>query len=331
MPNPNAGRLFYKGIFVDQFQNDRFQFSWLRTAKTKEANAKEISDFLKKAQKGLLEFRLASSSIEFPKLPKQKQHSFSMTTRYPGLLIGTGYSHQIGVEGEFKIGFYFDYTTGLPILPGSSVKGLLRSAFPQFKHEGENVLMIRRKTENDKVLLDITPKQMAKANYIWKTLSKIDTVQFPEKQQSLVASELNIIHWLELAIFESIDRDKSKAERDSKNNLEVVYNSIYHRDIFHDAMIEKAATNGLIFDQDYITPHTDENGKPAPLKNPTPIMFLKIRPNVTFRFGFNLTQTTIKDQIISAKTKEQLFQQILIDLGIGAKTNVGYGRLKLSK
>jgi len=32
--------------------------------------------------------------------------------------------------GEFKSGFFFDHTTGLPVIPGSSVKGLLRSAFP---------------------------------------------------------------------------------------------------------------------------------------------------------------------------------------------------------
>ena len=60
------------------------------------------------------------------------------TTTYPGMVMGTGYTHEQkkGTSEElskeaFKIGFFFDYTSGMPIIPGSSVKGLLRSAFPQ--------------------------------------------------------------------------------------------------------------------------------------------------------------------------------------------------------
>src|SRR5690606_9438219 len=55
---------------------------------------------------------------------------WELYTTYPGLLIGSGYQHESGGENEFKIGFFFDYTTGLPQIPGSSVKGVLRSSFP---------------------------------------------------------------------------------------------------------------------------------------------------------------------------------------------------------
>lgn len=48
---------------------------------------------------------------------------------YPGLLIGIGNSHEVGVTGEIKLGFTFDYVTGLPYIPGSSIKGTLSSAF----------------------------------------------------------------------------------------------------------------------------------------------------------------------------------------------------------
>src|SRR5690554_3416875 len=53
---------------------------------------------------------------------------WELYTTYPGLLIGSGYQHESGGENEFKIGFFFDYTTGLPQIPGSSVKGVLRSS-----------------------------------------------------------------------------------------------------------------------------------------------------------------------------------------------------------
>jgi CRISPR-associated protein Cmr6 len=56
-------------------------------------------------------------------------HSFELTTLYPGLLTGSGYSHGLSSDYDAKIGFYFDHTSGLPMIPGSSVKGVLRSLF----------------------------------------------------------------------------------------------------------------------------------------------------------------------------------------------------------
>ena len=53
-----------------------------------------------------------------------------MKTKYPGLLIGTGYSHGSGrADDDIKCGFSFDYVSGQPYIPGSSVKGILRSIF----------------------------------------------------------------------------------------------------------------------------------------------------------------------------------------------------------
>ena len=60
--------------------------------------------------------------------------SFRLKTVYPGLLIGTGAPHGVskdvsGSSSDFSCGFYFDYVTGQPYIPGSSVKGVLRSHF----------------------------------------------------------------------------------------------------------------------------------------------------------------------------------------------------------
>lgn len=54
---------------------------------------------------------------------------FSLEVSYPGLITGIGIDHQAGVEGEFKLGVHMDYTSGLPVIYGSSVKGVLREAF----------------------------------------------------------------------------------------------------------------------------------------------------------------------------------------------------------
>lgn len=53
-----------------------------------------------------------------------------MYTAYPGLLAGIGYAHDLNVSEAVKTGFSFDYVTGLPYIPSSSLKGTLRSYFP---------------------------------------------------------------------------------------------------------------------------------------------------------------------------------------------------------
>ena len=60
-------------------------------------------------------------------------HSFKMKTRYPGLLVGLGAPHESGYgDNEVKLGFTLDYVTGMPVIPGSTIKGILRSAFLRY-------------------------------------------------------------------------------------------------------------------------------------------------------------------------------------------------------
>jgi CRISPR-associated protein Cmr6 len=177
------------------------------------------------------------------------EYYLDLTTTYPGLLIGSGYMHELkDVEGQLILGFNFDYTSGLPIIPASSIKGVIRSAF---KH----------------------------IDYI-RNILDIDELEDED------------IEILESEIFDKAD------------------------DIFYDAVIIKADSSNKILEEDYITPH-----KNNPLQNPIPLKFLKIRPDVSFRFEFDL-----KDSSITIEEKLRLFEQILKDLGIGAKTNVGYGQ-----
>lgn len=68
--------------------------------------------------------------------------SFTMKTLYPGLLVGIGNPHGSGIDSDeendngenksnddIKLGFSFDYVTGMPYIPGSTIKGVLKSAF----------------------------------------------------------------------------------------------------------------------------------------------------------------------------------------------------------
>jgi len=166
---------------------------------------------------------------------------FKATTTYPGLILGSGNAHELpSIEGQAILGFHFDYTSGLPVIQGSSIKGVLRSAF-----------------------------------------------KYPEYIKEYVDDEIDV---------EALEKE--------------IFNN---GDVFFDATI---ISNGKILSDDFLTPHGDD-----PLKNPIPLRFIKVLPNIDFRFDFELY-----DGILSKSEKETLFKKILSDLGLGAKTNVGYGK-----
>ncbi|KAE9633435.1 MULTISPECIES: type III-B CRISPR module RAMP protein Cmr6 [Defluviitalea] len=252
---PNIGFLFYKDYYDSSFWTKIFlKGEKIKNQEGKKNYKQEVKRYFDNKNNNILK-----QNKLYPLQPLGKDH-FTLKTIYPGLLFGAGYMHETGQDNEFKIGFYFDYTTGMPYIPGSSVKGLLRSAFKA----SESYI-----------------REIFKSNSLFCNVNEIS------------------ISDLENEIFEG-------------------KKSIYDRDIFFDAVLIKSDnTDGRFLGEDFITPHKD------PLKNPVPIKFLKVLPNVVFRFEFDL-----KDGILSVEQKLALFKQIILDLGIGAKTNVGYGNFE---
>jgi len=296
----NIGWQFYRGLPNEIINNHRTSLlnkleSTLSGKKESDGSAKKIQRLNKAKSPNIINEEDFAKAIQ--KLNKEKifdlklqdyqaqtkcenLQNFELETTYPGLLIGSGYAHEMGIMGELKLGFFFDHTTGMPIVPGSSVKGVLKSAFPSFGSKKKY--------------------QVERARYIYQILNNLE--KCPEEISKEDEAKINL---LEKEIFEGESKGKPI--------------SIYERDIFFDAIIVKSNNRENKFlASDYITPHGNN-----PLKNPTPLQFLKILPQVVFRFQFDL-----KDGVISAKAKKALFQKILEDQGIGAKTNVGYGQFK---
>lgn len=201
-------------------------------------------------------YKMENSLVDnYKQLAKQK---IILKTTYPGLLIGLGYTHssqQNSFKGEVKLGFMLDYTSGLPLIPGSTVKGILRSYF-----------------NNSELIAEFLNNKF--------TISEIKE--------------------LLLNIFEE---GKGK------------------RDIFFDAII--ISENIDIIGEDYTTPHRNE------LSNPIPLKMIRVLPDVIFQFNFDLQDTKLKNnKILTKDEKIQLFKKILLEFGVGAKTNVGYGVLR---
>ena len=207
----------------------------------------------------------------------------NMRVQAPGLLIGSGLAHGLpGSEEDVKTGLQFDYTSGLPVIPGSSVKGVIRSAFPTIKEDKE------QSNEADS----------EKLNYI----------------KSLIA---------DIPEFSALGLE-------DKDILELGNQMFNHGDIFADALLVGYGTRtkqqspvNQVLAEDYITPHTG-----GPLAQPIPIKIVKVAPGVTFAFCFKFNETKIGAKVVSASMKKALCAAILQDLGVGAKTNVGYGVLK---
>lgn len=263
----NIGWLFYKDYFSCLTESD--YKIMLLTKEEKKNKAKEIEMIESKIDKKVTNIISQTPIIE--KAEVLGNTHFSAKTTYPGLLLGSGNTHELpDIKGQAILGFHFDYTSGLPVIQGSSIKGVLRSAFPRYNRQEIEKIMESQKYSEE------------------------------EKKKIIALNDAK-----EAYLKEYITCDIFSLKNEIFNN----------NDIFFDATILNV--DGKILGDDYITPHANE------LKDPIPLRFIKVLPNVTFRFDFELS-----DGLITKEQKSKLFQEILEDLGLGAKTNVGYGKFE---
>ena len=235
----NIGKLFYKDYYKEvNFEN---------VINGIESSPGQINQKIK---------RSAHLTIANP-IGTEECSSFRAKILYPGLVTGVGLEHNSkNIKGGYNLGMHFDYTWGMPVVYGSSVKGVLREYFKEF----------------------------------------YELKEF--KKEGIEANDL----------FEDIFNGGKK--------------SIYHRDIFFDAVITNTY-NGHLLEDDSITPHKD-----GPLRNPLPITMLKIAPGCEIEFRFRLVDSVFGEKVFKKEDKLKLFENILKTVGVGAKTNVGYGQLE---
>lgn len=267
----NLSKAYYKDYFQDVGFTVERRGNELKITADKEKIALKNKELLGNAEEN--KQYLQNAHDVFKGTNSLINQSFTLKTQYPGLVTGVGISHEAKIEGEFKLGIHLDYTTGLPVIYGSTVKGVLRSAF------------------QEKDLLETLPVLVPK---VQKELENIKT-----KMRGKTLSE-----WANIIFGDDNDRDNRSA---------------YSRDTFFDALIDSTNKQGCILASDSITPHGND-----PLKDPTPLTFLRIASGCPIKFRFRL----VDSDTLTAKEKAILFKTILIAFGIGAKTNVGYGRLK---
>ncbi len=291
--SPNLGYLFY----YKYFRNERLgPIDWKdleKKSKGSENDKKDVTQVFQAKNRELT--RHALRQFHSPVLPwlsekPEDGQVFYLTTTGQGLLVGSGYTHETRLLNEFKLGFYFDHSSGLPIIPGSSVKGALRSPFilaPGF------VIEIWDNMRRD--ALEKAPQEHLDETL--KAWPRLDAAGLEE---------------VEMEIFGARPRQQGTEENGRKG-----------RDIFYEAVpvSVSGSSEGLLLGNDYITPHINRKNRALDaVTDPTPLQFLKVLPGVCFRFQFELT-----DGILRKGQKLELFRQIISQLGVGAKTNTNYG------
>lgn len=241
---------------------------------------------VERSNKALTGHRWMSGEREIP----MQEQSLCFKVLYPGLLIGLGNAHDSkSADGELQLGFTLDPVTGLPYLPGSSVKGILRSAF------------------------------LANWEYVAECLTDISS-DLTLNEAQVKALELDIF-----GNYHNYDANKLKFY-DSEGKERQFGNG---KDIFFDAYpVQPADEAGHLLGMENITPHLAKKPELQGLTNPIPLYLPKIMPGVVMQFRFKLTDSKIDDYTVTKEIKMQLFQTILEDFGVGAKTNVGFGGLE---
>lgn len=246
----NLGKLFYKDYY------NGVDFSYALRGNDPSFGSKEN---IERVNQALLGSRLPSPEemdrLIGPIRTMADGATFRLKVVYPGLVTGIGLVHDSKkLDGAFNLGMHFNYTYGVPVIYGSSIKGILRSYFTAF-YEGQ---------EKERMLADI---------------------------------------------FDGENNGKAKPQKE--------------RDVFFDAVLVSGDASGRIFETDAITPHRE-----GPLNEPNPVTFLKIAAGATIEFFFRLTDSEVNGEILNKKDKLELFRKILMRVGAGAKTNVGYGQFE---
>ncbi|MFR1755758.1 MAG: type III-B CRISPR module RAMP protein Cmr6 [Thomasclavelia spiroformis] len=211
------------------------------------------------------------SNIKPPK--RDYTQKIILTIDYPGLLMGIGNNHEVGIAKEINLGFTFDYVTGLPYLPGSSLKGIISSAFKNFPD-----FIIEQLHDNE------------------------------------IVNSLN---------------DKDDLVKRIKEAIFGSDNDLPGSDVFMDSFV--VSNDKQLLKLDHLAPHYGDD-KLLEMGNINILTMLRVAPETKIKFEFILKDSELeildKCYKITVAEKLKLFEQIIKEFGVGAKTNVGYGYFK---
>lgn len=115
-----------------------------------------------------------------------------------------------------------------------------------------------------------------------------------------------------------------------KENIDILAfkeNMFVNNDIFLGGF-PKLRQAEAILEMEFITSHKEK------FKDPNPVSMIKVKPGVEYVFSFVMSDYVDEksgEVIVSAAEKLTLCEELLLLMGIGAKTNVGFGKFSRTK
>lgn len=92
-------------------------------------------------------------------------HQFLMKVRFPGLVLGTGNPHGSHLsKRDYNIGFAFEYVTGQPYIPASSIKGVARNFFKLYPEQAFEVV---KDIVGNEIDIDVLEKELFDGNDVF--------------------------------------------------------------------------------------------------------------------------------------------------------------------
>lgn len=229
----------------------------------------------------------------------------------------------LGGKGVLETGITLDHVTGLPIIPGSALKGLTRTYALLVIAERLGIPILSAKQLKElKVAspLEILDAALIESNdKARQEALTLLTQALPEVDLQLVGRLAGKLNRLPKA---TLYRKAFGSQEDSGDC------------IFYEAVVAELPKTKTLFELDVMTPHFKEyyddvnssspkfNRPPHDGQNPVPISFVAVAAGTTFAFAVGLRRGGDRAAVSQAV---QWLKQALYVLGVGAKTAAGYG------
>ncbi len=221
----------------------------------------------------------------------------------------------LGSASVFETSISLHHVYGVPFIPSSSVKGIIRSWVIQSIYGTE---ISAGEIEKKHSLVNAEFRALTQdVDFcdIFGCPSEIKAVKFdangePEKNQK---GNYNFHQATSVAL-----RNKQKSTEGEENKGKVT---------FLDAF---PYSENLVVEPDIMNPHygdyySNDNIPPADYLSPVPIIFLTVGKDAKFNFIFGVKR---KEDEVYLETTKSWLESALKEHGIGAKTAVGYGYMK---
>lgn len=230
----------------------------------------------------------------------------------------------LGSAGVYETSITLHRNYGVPYIPGSAMKGVTRAyaiemlADTYYGQLGEN-LFEKLKDITKKLEKAAEKNGMKFERNIYGAMAVMDALlsESDEKRIPGDVFDWNInVNGVDVTVRE----------------LREIFGTVGSEGsvVFFDALPNPESLKGEVLEFDIMNPHYPDyyrgNDAPGDWQNPNPIKFLVVREGIDFLFAVGRSKTC-KDPNLVEKA-EKLLKLALKDHGVGAKTSLGYGRLK---